>query len=267
MPRWALGVEYDGTRFGGFQRQAHAAAPTVQGNLEAALSRIADHPVTLFCAGRTDAGVHATGQVVHFDTRAERLPKAWLRGGNTLTDPGICIHFAQIVADDFHARFSARWRRYLYVLTDAPQRQALLRDRIAWSRAPLDADRMDEGARHLLGEHDFASFRAAGCQARHGIREILSIAVHRRGSLVGVDVTANAFVHHMVRNIVGSLLMVGRGEAPPAWMGELLALRDRTRAAATAAPEGLYLVQVGYPVEAGIPVIGPTLALPFALVG
>lgn len=265
MPRWALGIEYDGSRFAGFQRQGHLAAATVQGDLERALSRIADHPVTLSCAGRTDAGVHATGQVVHFETRSVRPAKAWLRGGNTLTDPGLCIHWAQPVADDFHARFSALWRRYVYVLTDAPIRQALLRDRIARVPGPLAADAMDAAAAALVGEHDFSSFRAAGCQARHGIREVQRVAVRRRGALLSIDIRANAFVQHMVRNIVGSLLTVGRGEAPVAWLGELLALRDRTRASATARPEGLYLVEVGYPQAAGLPAVGPELPMPFAL--
>lgn len=268
MNRWALGVEYDGARFGGFQRQPHDRGPTVQGELESALARIADHPVTIHCAGRTDAGVHATGQVVHFETRSERPPKAWIRGGNTLTDPGLCIHWARVVADDFHARFSARWRRYLYLLTDAPLRQALLRDRVAHvGGVRLDADAMRLGARFLLGEHDFTSFRAAGCQARHGVREIQAIDVRRHGELLGVDIRANAFVQHMVRNIVGSLLVVGRGEAPVEWIADLLALRDRTRAAATARPEGLYLVQVGYPEASGLPAAGPALPMPFALLG
>lgn len=267
MPRWALGIEYDGSRFAGFQRQRHHAATTVQGDLEAALSRIADHPVTVFCAGRTDAGVHATGQVVHFETVAPRAAKAWLRGGNTLTDAGLCIHWAQPVGDDFHARFSALWRRYVYVLTDAPIRQALLRDRIARVPGPLSAEAMHAAGAALIGEHDFSSFRAAGCQARHGIREVQSLTVRRRDTLLSIDIRANAFVQHMVRNIVGSLLTVGRGAAPVEWIGELLALRDRTRAAATARPEGLYLVQVGYPEVLGVPAAGPALPMPFALLG
>ncbi|HSG87875.1 MAG TPA: tRNA pseudouridine(38-40) synthase TruA [Pseudomonadales bacterium] len=266
MQRWALGVEYDGTRFGGFQRQRHGKLPTVQGDLEAALSRIADHPVTLICAGRTDAGVHATGQVVHFETGAQRAERSWLRGLNTLTDPGLCIHWARPVAADFHARFSARWRRYLYVLTDQPVRPALLRDRVAQASTALDAEAMGAAAQYLLGEHDFASFRASGCQARHGVREVQAVSVTRRGPLIGVDIRANAFLQHMVRNIVGSLMVVGRGEATPEWIGELLAARDRTRAGAAARPEGLYLVEVGYPAEAEIPAVGPTLTMPFALI-
>jgi tRNA pseudouridine38-40 synthase len=246
--RWALGVEYDGARYHGFQRQPHHRGATVQGDLEAALSRIADAPVTLVCAGRTDAGVHATGQVVHFDTDAERDARAWIRGGNTLTDPGVVIHWAAPVADDFHARFDARWRRYRYLFTDAERRPALLRDRLALIPAspPLDADAMDRGARHLLGEQDFTSFRAAGCQARHARRELQAVRVARAGDVVAVDIRANAFLQHMVRNIVGSLLPVGRGERPPAWIAELLEARDRTLAGVAAPPEGLYLVEVGY---------------------
>lgn len=266
MTRWALGVEYDGARFGGFQLQSHERGPTVQGELETALSRIADHPVRLYCAGRTDAGVHATGQVVHFDTPSERPQKAWVRGGNTLTDAGICIHWACVVDDDFHARFSARWRRYLYLLTDAPLRQALLRDRVAHVvGARLNVASMKKGARHLLGEHDFTSFRAAGCQARHGVREIQAIDVRRHGDVVGFDIRANAFVQHMVRNIVGSLLRVGRGTAEPGWIGELLAVRDRTLAGAAAPSEGLYLVEVGYPDHPELPAVGTGLPLPFGL--
>lgn len=265
MPRWALGVEYDGVRFHGFQRQPHHRGPTVQGDLEAALSRIANRPVTLVCAGRTDAGVHATGQVVHFDCDADRDVRAWLEGGNSLTDPGLCLHWATRVADDFHARFGARWRRYIYLMTDALPRPALLRDRVARVRGPrLDADAMDRAARALIGEHDFTSFRAAGCQARHPVREIQSVSVRRRGSVVAVDIRANAFLQHMVRNITGSLLEVGRGHRDPAWIADLLAARDRTRAGVAAPPEGLYLVEVGYPPEVVLPPF-PDRVLPDAL--
>lgn len=256
MTRWVLGVEYDGTCFSGFQRQASPGLPTVQADLEAALSRIADHPVRLVCAGRTDAGVHATGQVVHFDSPAARKGEDWVRGGNTLTHPGICIHWARPCDADFSARFSAIWRRYLYLMTDQRPRQALLRDRVAAVAGPLDAASMREAASVLLGEHDFSSFQAAGCQARHARRTVQRIDVRRAGQLVAVEIQANAFLQHMVRNIVGSLLEVGRGERQGSWIGEVLAQRDRTRAGVAAPPEGLYLVAVGYPAVYGLPLPG-----------
>lgn len=266
MPRWALGVEYDGACFAGFQRQPHLDRPTVQGDLEAALSRIADAPVHTVCAGRTDAGVHATAQVVHFDTDAERGPDAWIRGGNTLTSPGVGITWAMPVPGDFHARFSARWRSYLYVLADGTPVQPLLRDRVAADPRSLDADRMQAAAEHLLGEQDFSSFRAAGCQARHARREVQHVQIHRRGALLGFEIRANAFLQHMVRNIVGSLALVGAGERDPAWIGELLAARDRTVAGPAAPPAGLYLVGVGYPEHPRLPGPDPSSVLPWRLV-
>jgi tRNA pseudouridine38-40 synthase len=267
MTRWALGIEYDGSCFGGFQRQAaHERRPTVQGVLEEALGRVADHPVTLACAGRTDAGVHATGQVVHFDSPAARPPRAWVRGGNAHLPPGARVHWAVAVPDDFHARHAARWRRYRYLMTDRLPRQALLRDRVAEVPGPLDAARMDTAARALLGEQDFSAFRAAGCQSRHAFREVQAVRVHRSGPLLCLDIRANAFLLHMVRNITGSLIRVGRGEAEPGWIAELLAGRDRTRAAATAPPEGLYLVEVGYPSRWGLPVADEAFPMPHALV-
>lgn len=258
MTRWVLGVEYDGSCFNGFQRQASPQRLTVQGNLESALGRIANGPLRLVCAGRTDAGVHATGQVVHFDTAAPRAAKDWVQGGNTLTHPGICIHWAVTRDESFDARFSASWRRYLYLMTDHRPRQALLRDRVTCVTGPLDVESMREAAQELLGEHDFSSFRAAGCQARHARRMIQRIDVRRAGALVAVEIQANAFLQHMVRNIVGSLLEVGRGEREVAWIREVLAERDRTCAGVTAPPEGLYLVQVGYPEHHDLPMTAAT---------
>lgn len=263
--RWALGVEYDGTAFAGFQRQAHHDAPTVQGSLEAALSSIADHPLQLVCAGRTDAGVHACAQVVHFDCDAPRGEQAWRSGGNSLTPDGISVLWARPVADDFHARFSARWRRYLYLLRQPGPPSALLDGRVTNWRRPIDADRMRAAADALLGEQDFTSFRAAGCQARHGIREVLSVAVLEQGPFVGFEIRANAFVQHMVRNIVGSLLAVGTGAREPEWIGQLIAERDRTRAAATAPPQGLYLTGVGYDPEHDLPSAERAPGLPYGL--
>ncbi|TVS08614.1 MAG: tRNA pseudouridine(38-40) synthase TruA [Gammaproteobacteria bacterium] len=261
MTRWALGVEYDGSCFHGFQRQSAPGVASVQGDLEGALGRIADHPVRIVCAGRTDAGVHATGQVIHFDSTATRSERDWQRGGNTLTHQGICIHWAKAVDATFSARFSARWRRYLYLLTDQRPRQALLRDRVAVVPGPLDAALMHDAAQALVGEHDFSSFRAAQCQASHPRREIQSITVRRSGQLLGIEIQANAFLQHMVRNITGSLLQVGLRQRDPKWMAEILLARDRTQAGIAAPPEGLYLTAVGYGAEWSLPT-APSLPWP-----
>lgn len=265
MTRWALGVEYDGAAFGGFQRQPHHDQPTVQGALEKALSSIADESVHLVCAGRTDAGVHAVAQVVHFDCASERDARAWTRGANSLTPDGISVRWAQVVDDAFHARFSATARTYLYVLSDGEPVHALLRDRVAGFPVRLDEKAMAEAARVLIGEQDFSSFRAAGCQARHAVREVLHCAVHRNGSLLGFEIRANAFLQHMVRNLVGSLALVGDGRRSVDWFGEVLAARDRTRAGPAAPPAGLYFVDVTYPEHPDLPTIGRP-PLPWALV-
>ena len=249
--RVALGVEYDGSGFCGWQRQP--AARSVQRCLEQALSRVADHPVGLVCAGRTDAGVHATGQVVHFDTQAHRASHNWVLGANSKLPPDIRIRWAQAVPEDFHARFSARARRYTYVFLCAPVPSALYRQRVAWSRVALDSDLMHRAGRSLIGEHDFSSFRAAGCQARHPRRRIHAVEVGGRDNLVVIEVTANAFLHHMVRNIAGMLRVVGLGDQPPEWAARILAVRDRTLAPPTAPPQGLYLTQVSYPTAFDLP--------------
>ncbi|MEE2893782.1 MAG: tRNA pseudouridine(38-40) synthase TruA [Pseudomonadota bacterium] len=253
MTRWALGLEYDGAAFHGFQRQPHHDHATVQGSLEAALSKIADESVRLVCAGRTDAGVHAVAQVVHFDCSAERDPRAWLRGANSLTPSSLSVRWAQVVDGGFHARFSASARSYLYVLSDGEPVHALLRDRVAAFPDRLDAHAMEEAARILIGEHDFSSFRAAGCQARHAVREVLHCAVHRNGALLGFEIRANAFLQHMVRNLVGSLALVGSGRRSVGWFGDVLAARDRTQAGPAAPPEGLYFVEVSYPDHPDLP--------------
>ncbi|MFP5507503.1 MAG: tRNA pseudouridine(38-40) synthase TruA [Gammaproteobacteria bacterium] len=251
MTRIALGIEYDGSGFSGWQRQAHCTG--VQEVLERALSRVADHPVETVCAGRTDAGVHATAQVVHFDTAAERSPRAWTLGTNCHLPPEVCVTWAQPVAEDFHARYSATARSYRYIIQNRDVRPGLLRGRVAWDHWPLNAERMAAAARCLIGEHDFSSFRAQGCQARHPRREILAIDVQRHGEFIHLDVTANAFLHHMVRNIAGTLMAVGRGEQPVDWVREVLEARDRKVAGITAAAAGLYLVQVRYPERFGVP--------------
>ena len=251
--RIALGLEYDGSRFHGFERQP--GRRTVQSEVEAALARVAAAPVRVVCAGRTDAGVHATGQVVHFDTAASRPVHAWVRGTNTYLPPDVTVLWARIVADGFHARFLALQRRYRYVIVNRDTRPALLAGRAAWEYRPLDARLMRLAARHLAGEHDFSSFRAAGCQARHPVRRLHRIEVARTGDRIVIDVHANAFLQHMVRNIAGTLVAVGAGEHDPDWVASVLAARDRRAAGVTAAPDGLYLVGVDYPEEAGIPAV------------
>ena len=240
----ALGIEYDGGAFHGWQRQSHR--PSVQGDLEAALSKIADHQVRTVGAGRTDAGVHATGQVVSFQCANSRPLRAWREGANALTSPGVKVRWAQEVDGQFHARFSAAARRYIY-LYRMDERRSPLRDPYAWRSAPLDADAMHGAAQALLGEQDFSSFRAAGCQSKSPCRHVGRIEVRSIADLVALDIEANAFVLRMVRNIAGALARVGRGEKPVGWIGECLQARDRALIGRTAPPQGLYLVQVRYP--------------------
>ncbi len=249
--RIAMGVEYDGRCYAGWQTQRHARS--VQEALEGAIARVADHPVTVTCAGRTDAGVHALGQVIHFDTDARRSDHGWRLGVTSNLPDDIAVPWARPVPDDFNARFSATARSYRYVILDRPVRPGLLHGRVAWTWKPLDASRMDAAARCLVGEHDFSSFRAVQCQARHALRELRGISVQRHGGFVYLDVTANAFLHHMVRNIAGTLIAVGAGEQPPSWVDQVLRARDRTAAGVTAPAEGLYLVAAHYPGHFGLP--------------
>ena len=253
--RIALGIEYDGSRFFGWQMQSHGTR-TVQHEVERALSRVADHGVQVVCAGRTDTGVHATGQVVHFDTRAERKTRAWVMGVNANLPDDVCVHWASPVGDDFSARFSATLRSYRYVIQQRPARPALYHRRVAWVYQALDTRAMHEAAQALLGENDFSSFRSSVCQSEHAMRFMQSVDVNAEDTFVYIDIRANAFLHHMVRNIVGSLIKVGTGERPVSWIGELLAMKDRTRAGPTAPAEGLYLVAVQYPDEHGLPESG-----------
>lgn len=257
----ALVLEYDGSAFSGWQAQAHATS--VQASVEQALARVADHPVRVQCAGRTDAGVHACAQVVHFETQAERAPRAWMLGTNAHLPRDISVWWAAPVADTFNARFSATRRRYRYVLCNRATRVGLWRDRLAWECRPLDCDAMAVAARVLEGEHDFSSFRAAGCQSRHPVRTLHRIRITRRGDFVAFDLDANAFLQHMVRNIVGTLLEIGRGERPPAWLREVLDARDRRCAGMTAPPDGLYFTHVEYPACHGLPGLD-AVQLPFA---
>lgn len=245
MQRVALGVEYNGYDFRGFQVQP-GGVPTVQDYLQKALSKIACEPVTLVCAGRTDAGVHATGQVVHFDTQASRPDKAWVLGARPHLPNGVGVRWARTVPNDFHARFSAHSRAYRYLLSDANARPALLHDQVTWVRHKLDVDAMAIAAQYLVGTHDFTSYRAAQCQAHSPVRTVEHLHLSRRGDLIILEIKANAFLHHMVRNIVGVLLEVGRGARPVTWPADVLAARQRSAAAATARPNGLYLVAVDY---------------------
>ncbi len=242
--RYALGIEYDGRGFCGWQSQAGGGA--VQDAVERALSIVADAPVRVVCAGRTDAGVHALEQVVHFDTESRRPDNAWVRGVNAHLPPSVAVCWAQEVPQEFHARFSALGRRYRYLLLNRPQRPGLQAGRIGWYHRPLDASSMARAAAMLLGEHDFSAFRAAECQAKSPVRQLRVADVARRGELVVFDFAANAFLHHMVRNIVGALVDVGKGGRPAEWIADLLAGRDRRSAAPTFAAAGLYFAGVDY---------------------
>ncbi|RUO30493.1 tRNA pseudouridine(38-40) synthase TruA [Aliidiomarina sanyensis] len=255
--RIALGVEYDGSRYYGWQRQD--AVPSVQEALEKALSKVANESISVVCAGRTDAGVHATGQVVHFDTTQLRAMQAWTMGANSNLPKDIAVRWASGVSDDFNARFSATARRYRYVIYNRTLRPGILQAGVTHVYGELDAKRMHRAAQCLLGEQDFTSFRAAQCQSNSPYRNVHHITVQRIADYVVVDVQANAFVHHMVRNIVGSLIVIGKGEQPEQWLAEVLAAKDRTQAAATAKPHGLYLVDVLYPESIGLPrsTLGP----------
>ncbi|HTW37366.1 MAG TPA: tRNA pseudouridine(38-40) synthase TruA [Steroidobacteraceae bacterium] len=245
MPRIAVGLEYHGGAYAGWQLQP--GLRTLQGVLQEAFGQVAAEPVTLSCAGRTDAGVHAVGQVAHFDTEAVRTPRGWALGANTYLPLDASVRWAREVPGDFHARHSAASRTYCYLIANLPGRSALACGRATVVHVPLDVDRMREAARLLCGEHDFSAFRAAECQARTPVRRLEVLTVERQGEWIAVRATANAFLHHMVRNISGLLIAVGQGKAPPLWAREVLESRDRTRGAATAPPDGLYLWGVRYP--------------------
>ena len=263
--RVALRIEYNGAAFHGWQAQPHLSVATVQETLETALSQIANCDVRTHCAGRTDTGVHGFGQIVHFDDPVGRSAKAWVMGTNSALPDTVRVHWAAAVAPDFHARFTATARRYRYIIANTPVRPAHLSGLVSWYRRPLDVALMGEGAKHLLGEHDFSAFRAAQCQANSPNRCISRLDVWRRGDFVVLEIEANAFLHHMVRNIAGSLQMVGVGFQQPHWIAQLLEGRDRTKAADTASGEGLYLVAVTYPDAYALPATpeGPALLTGF----
>ena len=251
--RIALGVEYDGANFCGWQRQSNAR--TVQACVEAALSKVADHPVKVMCAGRTDAGVHARGQVIHFETHATRPARSWVFGANANLPKDVSILWAQPVSDDFHARFSARRRRYRYVILSRPMRPTFLAGRVSWDYRAFDEARMAVAASSLVGEHDFTSYRALACQAKTPVRTLYHLDVTRQDDLLFIDVAANGFLHHMVRNIAGVLMAIGAGEREPAWARQILDMRDRTAGGVTAPPYGLYLMEVHYPDNFAIPAL------------
>ena len=253
----ALGVEYNGAAFHGWQAQ-QPGVRTVQGELQAALSKVANHPVKVTCAGRTDTGVHALGQVVHFESEAQRGERNWLLGCNVNLPDDVAVTWVKPVADDFDARFSARSRRYRYFILNRPARSAVLAGRVTWSHYPLDAQRMHSAAQDLLGEHDFSSYRAVACQAHSPVRTLHRLAVKRIDDFVVLELHANAFLHHMVRNIAGVLMAIGQGEQPISWAKTVLEHRDRTKGGVTAPPQGLYFEQVEYPANFQIPT--PTLS-------
>lgn len=251
--RIVLGIEYDGSTYSGWQKQKSPQQETIQQYIESALSKIADHEVLVSCAGRTDAGVHATCQVIHFDCSIDRGAKAWVEGSNSLLPKTIRVLWACPQTENFHARFSAVARRYFYLLYQRNVESALFAGRVSYERKRIDTAAMHRAAQSLLGEQDFTSFRAAGCQARTANRNIMHANVYKRGGFTILDIQANAFLQHMVRNIMGSLLLIGKGERDAGWIAQLLAQKDRTLAASTASPDGLYLVAVDYPAEFQLP--------------
>jgi len=250
--RIALGVEYDGTEFCGWQIQS--GVRTVQQCLEEALSRVANHPVQVVCAGRTDTGVHGLGQVVHFDSEAVRNERAWVLGGNANLPNDITVRWARPVPDGFHARFGAQRRHYRYLILNRDTRPAVGRNRFCWIHQRLEVARMQTAARYLLGEHDFSSYRAVACQAKSPVRTVHRLDVAREEDLIAIDIVANAFLHHMVRNIAGVLITIGSGEQEPHWADEVLNYCDRTLGGVTAPPQGLYFVGVEYSPDFELPV-------------
>ena len=250
MARIAAGLEYDGRAYSGWQSQP--GLETVQQVLERALGRVADSSIACVCAGRTDAGVHALAQVVHFDSAATRSERGWRLGANTYLPPDVSVVWVREVPEHFHARYSALSRAYRYVILNRDSRPGLAAGRATWERRPLDVPRMHAAAQVLVGEHDFSAFRAIECQARSPVRRVDRVTVSRQDDWVTLEISANAFLHHMVRNVAGLLMAVGQGESPPGRVASVLASRDRKTNAATAPPDGLYLAAVQYPAEFGL---------------
>lgn len=246
--RIVMGVEYDGAGFHGWQVQ-DGAVRTVQGCVQRAVSKVADQAVTLHCAGRTDTGVHAEGQIIHFDTQARRTMRSWILGSNVNLPPDVSVNWAAAVNEGFHARFSAIARHYRYQILNRRTRSGLWREREVWIHRPLDVGCMQQAATALVGTHDFSSYRALGCQAKSPVRTVHYLRVRRDGERLFIAIGANAFLHHMVRNIAGVLIAIGSGDRAVDWAGEILELCDRTRGGVTAPPQGLYLSRVDYPAE------------------
>jgi tRNA pseudouridine38-40 synthase len=260
MNRVAIGIEYDGSAYSGWQTQQ--SLRTVQGLVESALKVVAAEPVDVICAGRTDSGVHARWQVVHFDTHVTRPLRGWVLGANTELPRDVSVVWARPVPLHFHARYSAEARTYRYLILNRGSRSALAAKRAAWVRKPLDHDRMAEAGALLCGHYDFSAFRSSACQSHSPIRRLERVTVDRQGEWVIIEATANAFLHHMMRNIAGLLIAVGRGDAPPSWARELLESRDRTQGAATAPSDGLYFWDVRYPKAFGLPDPGRSIIIP-----
>lgn len=258
--RYALGIEYDGAGFFGWQRQSHA--PSVQQSVEDALGVVANHPLTVICAGRTDTGVHARGQVVHFDSPSERSERQWVLGINSNLPDAVRVLWIRAVDDSFHARFGAHSRSYRYSIMNRWVRPAIGVSYYGWCRDALDEGLMHEAAQCLAGKHDFSAFRSAGCSAQHAIREVTAISVTRQEDIVSIDITANAFLYHMVRNIIGSLIPVGRGEEPVKWFNEIFKGGDRKLAGVTAESQGLCFMNVRYDPKYKLPEV--TEPFPFA---
>lgn len=259
--RIALMVEYDGSRYHGWQAQT--GLHTVQHVVEQALSRVADREITVDCAGRTDTGVHATNQIIHFDCDVERNIRSWIHGSNSFLPKDVCMKWGKEMPNTFHARYSALFRRYRYIIYNAPIRPGLLRGNVTWQYRQLDHTLMHEASQCLLGEQDFTSFRSVECQSKTPMRNVHNLQVTRHGDFIIIDISANAFLHHMVRNIAGVLMAVGSARKPVAWVNEVLAAKDRKLGAETAPPYGLYLVNVAYPQEFSVPetISGPLFIL------
>ncbi|MGH8119866.1 MAG: tRNA pseudouridine(38-40) synthase TruA [Gammaproteobacteria bacterium] len=247
----AVGIEYCGAAYAGWQRQKHTHS--VQEYIQSALSNVADHEVRVHCAGRTDAGVHALQQVVHFETGVERNMRSWVLGGNVHLPADISLLWAQIVDDDFHARFSASSRIYSYIILNRTVRPGLMHRRVTWECRELDDKLMQQASTCFIGEHDFTSYRSVQCQANTPMRNVKRLDIHRTGEVIVMEIEANAFLHHMVRNIAGVLMAIGMGKAPPEWSRQVLDARNRTRGGVTAPADGLYLMGAVYPQKFGIP--------------
>ena len=259
MPRVALGIAYDGAPWQGWQTQP--GGRTIQDTLESALASFLTHPVATICAGRTDTGVHALEQVIHVDTQVERRLESWVRGVNAHLPPSIRVQWAQVVGSDFHARFSATSRSYIYLLRSHRVASPILHGKVGWTHRPLDVKRMQQAAAHLHGEHDFSAFRSSECQAASPVRRLDTLSVAQHGDFFVFVFRGNAFLHHMVRNLMGALVDVGKGGHEPEWIGELLAQRDRRLAPATFSAAGLYLARAEYPPQFGLPSLSLDKAL------